>query len=57
MTKYKYIKRHNNYDFILGEVYEGYVYSDEWILINGQLYRKECFKATEGQTNERIKGN
>jgi len=42
--KFKYVKWHNNYDFILGEVYEGFVYKTGWVSIDGQLYRKECFK-------------
>lgn len=40
----KYIKEHNNYDFILGETYPAIEYNDEWIMIDDQLYRRECFQ-------------
>lgn len=46
--KAKYIKWHNNYDFIIGEAYEAQSYNDEWIIIEGQLYRKECFEHVIG---------
>lgn len=41
--KVKYIKKHNNYDFILGQVYEANKYKNGWLRINGQLYREEYF--------------
>lgn len=42
--KVKYLIEHNNYNFKLGEVYEAQVYNKGWLLIEGQLYRRECFK-------------
>ncbi len=39
-----YVKWHNNYDFILGEMYKAQQYKEGWLLIDGQLYREECFK-------------
>lgn len=45
--KVKYIKEHNNYDFVLEEVYAASKYKEDWLLINGQLYREECFKKEE----------
>lgn len=41
--KVKYVKNHNNYDFALGQVYEASKYRDGWLMIEGQLYREECF--------------
>ena len=35
--KVKYIKEHNNYDFVLGEVYAASKYKEGWLLIEGQL--------------------
>lgn len=54
MSKYKYIKEHNNYPLKLGCVYEGFQYNSEWIGIevefrgSPQLFRNECFERTEG---------
>lgn len=42
--KVKYIKEHNNYNFILGQEYESSKYKDGWLLIEGQLYREEYFE-------------
>lgn len=42
-----YNKWHSNYDFVLGEVYEASLYKDGWLLIDGQLYRSECFKTVK----------
>lgn len=43
--KIKYIKWHNNYDELaLGESYDGIDYKKGWVLINGVLYRAECFE-------------
>ena len=42
--KVKYVKSHNNYDFILGQVYEASKYKNGWLMIEGQLYREECFE-------------
>lgn len=39
-----YVKWHNNYDFELGKEYEAKRYKEGWLLIEGQLYREECFK-------------
>lgn len=45
--KVKYIKEHNNYNFILGKEYEANKYKDGWLLVEGQLYREECFESVE----------
>lgn len=42
--KVKYVKSHNNYDFILGQVYEAIKYKNGWLMIEGQLYREEQFE-------------
>lgn len=42
--KVKYIKEHNNYDFTLNKEYIATKYKDGWLLIDGQLYREECFE-------------
>jgi hypothetical protein len=39
-----YKKWHNNYDFILGQKYKATLYKKGWILIDGVLYREECFE-------------
>lgn len=39
----RYIKEHNNYDFKIGCEYEAIKYKDGWLMIDGQLYRAECF--------------
>lgn len=41
--KVTYSKQHNNYDFVLGQSYEAVLYKPGWLLIDGQLYREECF--------------
>jgi len=41
--KVVYTQWHNNYDFVLGETYEASAYKKGWLLIDGQLYREECF--------------
>lgn len=38
--KVKYVKNHNNYDFVF---YEASKYKNGWLMIEGQLYREECF--------------
>ena len=45
--KVRYIKEHINYDFILGKEYEATRYKRGWLMIEGQLYREECFKNIE----------
>lgn len=42
--KVKYIKWHNNYPFVLGQECDAQHYKRGWLLIEGQLYRAECFK-------------
>lgn len=44
MSKWIYTKEHNNYDFELNHIYEGSEVFGEWLLIDGQLYRKNCFE-------------
>lgn len=39
-----YNKWHNNYDFVLGQVYEAQRYKKGWLMIEGQLYRENCFE-------------
>ena len=39
-----YKKWHSNYDFVLGEEYKARQYKKGWLLIQGQLYREECFE-------------
>jgi len=39
-----YVKWHNNYPFGIGYRYEAEKYKDGWLLIDGQLYREECFE-------------
>lgn len=39
---------HNNYPFTLGESYDAANYKDGWLLIDGQLYRVECFEIVVG---------
>lgn len=46
--KVKYVKYHNNYDFVLGQVYEASKYKDGWLMIEGQLYREEYFDRVIG---------
>lgn len=38
-----YKKWHNNYDLKLGDKYKALKYKDGWLLIDGVLYREECF--------------
>jgi len=38
------MKWHNNYDLILGNEYEAQKYKKGWLLIEGQLYREDCFE-------------
>lgn len=42
--KVKYVTWHNNYDFVLGQQYDAWLYRKGWLLIEGQLYREECFE-------------
>ena len=42
--KVKYVKSHNNYDFVVGQVYEASKYKNGWLMIEGQLYREEQFE-------------
>ena len=42
-TKVRYIKQHNNYDFVIGQECKASKYKKGWLLIDGQLYREECF--------------
>ena len=44
-----YVKYHNNYDFTLGKEYEAQKYKEGWLLIQGQLYRQNCFKQVREQ--------
>lgn len=47
METFRYVNWHNNYDELkLGQIYEGYIYSDEWIKINSRLFRRNCFERT-----------
>ena len=50
--KYRYVKKHNNYDLTLDKEYQGYKYKDGWVLIKDDkaksvLYREECFEKIE----------
>jgi len=40
----KYTRLHNNYDFVFNATYEAQLYKAGWLLINGQLYRADCFE-------------
>lgn len=45
IKRFKYIKWHNNYkELEINKTYEGEEYSDEWVSVDGILYRKECFE-------------
>lgn len=45
IVKLKYVKWHNNYDELsVGNTYDGCIYDNQWVLINGVLYRKQCFE-------------
>lgn len=50
--KVKYVKNHNNYDFSLGQVYEASKYKNGWLMIEGQLYREECFDKVIGASSK-----
>jgi hypothetical protein len=46
MLRLKYVKWHNNYNFEIGNIYNGTLYkpNPKWYLIDGVLCRKECFE-------------
>lgn len=39
-----YVKWHNNYDLTIGQKYNAQHYKEGWLLIDGVLYREECFE-------------
>lgn len=55
--KVKYIKEHNNYNFILEKEYEASKYKDGWLLIEGQLYREEHFENIDSSSIKEIMNN
>ncbi|MEK4880150.1 MULTISPECIES: hypothetical protein [Paenibacillus] len=45
--KVTYFKWHNNYDLLIGASYQATRYKPGWLLIEGVLYREECFTEVE----------
>lgn len=44
MSKYKFIKNHNNYNLKLGKIYECFEYSRYQLMIKNCLYERDCFE-------------
>jgi len=48
--RYRYIKKHNNYDLTLNKIYNAFEYKPGWLMVNSDdkgnrvLYRVECFE-------------
>lgn len=47
-----YVKEHANYPFGIGYEYEATQHKEGWLLIDGQLWREECFQVVENDTEK-----
>lgn len=49
-----YVKEHANYPFGIGYEYDASKYKEGWLMIDGQLWREDCFRVIEENNANKI---